>query len=615
MNISLNSSFLKRENVKNEEGIVKSAEPYIQIPKIENLKEMIEKSIEKNANHIAFRLKNKVGHEEYLDIPMQEFAETIDKFGAYLIEKGYKDKRIGVFSENRYEWGVAYLAIVNGAGVVVPMDKSLPKEEIKKILVRSELEQVVTSIKSMDMLLEIIKEGGTKLKNIILMDLYVTEKEQKEIENKLSDKEISQIVSTMSEGPKEIEEKSENIEKYRNIEIDNDKTSMLIFTSATTSNSKAVMLSHKNIANNIYDILTVFDLGTHDRMLSFLPIHHCFECTVGFLTPIYAGSTICYADSLKKLGDNIKEYEITAIIGVPQLLENIYEKLVKTLKKKNKYKTFMLAVKASNTMRRFGIDKRREIFSEVHKGLGGKLRLVVSGAAALNPTIQKALQDIGVNIYQGYGATETSPVVASASSRYDKIGSVGRVLPTVEVKIDKKEGQEIGEILVKGPSVMSGYYNDEESNKAAFTEDGWFRTGDLGYVDKDNYLYISGRTKNVIVLKNGKNIFPDESEALLNNIEGVLETMVFALPAPEDETDVMLSAKIVYDENIFENMEEKEIKEQIWEQVKIINKLQPTYKYIKNIYITKEPLIKTTTMKVKRYEEMKKIQKMIKEEK
>lgn len=575
-------------------------------PKIENMRDLFLISLEENNNPRSFILKDKIQRKEkYFDIYLEQFIDDYEGLGAILLEKGFKDKRIGVCAENRYEWGVAYSSAICGLGLIVPIDKSLPYQEMEKILERAELNVIITSYKQIDNILK-LKEEGLNIPMIVLMDLYTSKKEQETIDEimlKYADKIVS-MRKLIEEGKKINKNKNE----FRNLPIDNEKMAALLFTSATTSVSKAVMLSHKNIVSNVKDLRKMFYLDTNDRILSFLPMHHCFECIVGFLLQMSCGTTICFAESLKSLSKNLKEYEISVMTGVPALFEAIYNKIIREIKKKNKYKAFKLAVKASNTLRMLGVDKRQEIFKDIHQNLGGSLRLLVSGAAPLNPKVEKGIFDLGIAIYQGYGLTETSPVISSGFDKYSHFGSVGKVVPSMQIKIDKIDDSNVGEILVKGPNVMLGYYNDEENNNAIFTKDGWLKTGDVGYI-RDGYLFISGRTKNVIVLKNGKNIFPDESEALINNIEGVKESMVFGLPNKEDEQDIQLTAKIVYDEEYFKDKTEKEIEEDIWKQIKEINKIQPTYKYIKNIFITKEDLIKTTTLKIKRYEEMKKITK------
>ena len=384
---------------------------------------------------------------------------------------------------------------------------------------------------------------------------------------------------------------------------------IMLFTSGTTAKSKAVMLSHKNICTNLMDIAAVIKLTEEDRLLSFLPLHHTFECTVGFLYPISKGCSIAFCGGVRHLSSDISDYKITAMISVPALYEVMYKRLIKEIEKKGKKELLDKGTKISGVLMKFGVDMRKKIFSEIHEKFGGKLRLFVNGGAALDKEVEKGFNDLGIVTVQGYGLTETSPVISAGNDFYRRVGSIGKVFPSLKVKIINKDKDGIGEIIVKGPSVMLGYYNNEEATKEVL-KDGWFYTGDLGYFDKDNFLFISGRSKNVIVLKNGKNIFPEEMETLLCRIEGVKEAMVYGKPEEKDD-DVKICAKIVYDKDIMKetyNLEnEEEIKELLWEKVKEINKTMPAYKYIKEIIITTEELIKTTTQKVKRHEELKKI--------
>ena len=591
----------------------KNAEELFNVKQIENIRELFERSMNENGDPTAFILKDKIqSNEKYLEIQMSKFISHYKALGEILLKKGFKGKRIGVISENRYEWTVSYAAIICGLGIVVPLDKNLPKEELENILNRADLEAICVSDKTIENLLELNEKNKYNLKNIILMDKYTTKKEQESVDKILENKKLVENNNILSFS--QIIEEGKNLRKkeseYDKLEINREEKAEILYTSATTSKSKAVMLSHKNICSNIRDIASMFDVKKGDRLLSILPIFHSFECTVGFIYPLFAGATICYSDGLRKIPDNLKEYKISVMISVPLLLETIYNRIIQKVKKSGKYNQFQFGITMSNTLRKIGVDKRKEIFKEIHEQIGGHLRLVVVGAAALTEETHKKLNEIGINVYQGYGLTETSPVLAAGYGKVNVPGSVGKVLPSVTIKVDKKEDESMGEILVKGPNVMLGYENDEENNREVFTDSGWLKTGDLGYFDKEGNLFISGRAKNVIVLKNGKNVFPDESEVLLNKIPGAKESMVFGYSETEDVTDVVLAAEIVYDKEYFDSIQiegEEKIQNEIWSKVKEINRIQPTYKYIKKIFITEEPLKKTTTLKIRRHEEMKKI--------
>ncbi len=567
--------------------------------KITDIKDMLKKSEEKYSEEDAFKFKTDEPGK-FRTITYKEFINQINCLGTCLMNMGLKDKRIAVISENRYEWGVAYLSVVCGTGIVVPLDRALPENEIKSLIERSEVEVIIYSSKYNEIMEHIRQAGTTKLKYFISMD---TKKE----ENK-----ILSMYELIDKGKKLL---ADGDKRFVDAKIDAEKMSIMLFTSGTTSISKAVALSHKNICTNLQDIASMFDINTNDTFLSFLPLHHTFESTVGFLYPIYAGACIAYCDGVKHLAENIKEYQITVMISVPILYENMYKKVLRGIAKKGKLEKFKKGLKISNFLRKYlHIDLRRKIFKDIHDILGGKVRLFINGAAALDPEVEQGFNDIGINMAQGYGLTETSPVLAAGNGypKYSRNGSVGKAFPSVELKIDEPDKDTgIGEIIARADSVMLGYYGNEEATKEAIV-DGWFHTGDLGYFDKDGYLYITGRKKTVIVLKNGKNIYPEEIEGLIGKIDGVKESFVYGIPSTnKDDKESKINAEIVYDEEriaeILGNVDEEKIKEYMWNYVKDINKTMPPYKYIREIIVTKEELIKTTTQKVKRHEEIKKV--------
>ena len=397
---------------------------------------------------------------------------------------------------------------------------------------------------------------------------------------------------------------------YIDAKIDAEKMGIMLFTSGTTAMSKAVMLSHKNLVTNVMDIIQRFDLTDEDRFLSFLPLHHVFECTVGFLYPISIGGSIAFCEGVKHMAENIKEFEITAMISVPAVFDIIYRKVMKTIEKKGKLANLEKGKKVSQFLLKMKIDLRKQLFKEVHESLGPKLKLVVTGGAALDPETEKGFNDLGFDVEQGYGLTETAPVIAAETPKCRRLGSIGKKFPSVEVKIDDPDEEGIGELMAKGPSIMLGYYENEEATKKVM-KDGWFYTGDLAYKDKDGFIFLTGRQKDMIVLKNGKKVFPEELETLINRLDLVKECIVYGMPDEKDKNDLKLSVKIVYDKKIAEEKysgkSEGELYQILWEKVKEINKTFPPYKYIKNMILTDEELIKTTTQKVKRNEEIKRI--------
>ena len=559
--------------------------------KYTDLKDMLKKTGEMYADRPAYMFKTEK-EGVFKEITHKEFREAINALGTKLIEMGLKDKRIAVISENRYEWGIVYLAVVTGAGVIVPLDKSLPDNEIENLIIRSEVEAIFYSKKYDNIMKQIKEKNNTKIKYFISMDL---EKEENDVYSEYE--LIAEGKKLLNNGNKE----------FLNAKIDAEKMSIMLFTSGTTAMSKAVMLSHKNICANLFDISSVIKIDENDIFLSFLPLHHTFECTVGFLYPISKGGCIAFCEGIRHIAENIKEYKITAMISVPILFESMYKKVIKGIEKKGKLEQVQKGIKISNFLLKFGIDIRKKIFKEIHDNLGGKVRLFVAGGAALDPEAEKGFNDLGFTMYQGYGLTESSPVIAAEDDKYRRLGSIGKAFPSLEVKLEDVNEEGVGELLARGPSIMLGYYNNEEATKETITEDGWLHTGDLAKIDKDGYIFISGRKKFVIVLKNGKNIYPEEIETLINKVEGIKESFVYG--KPEEDGDYKICAKIVYDEELAEEVfgtkDIKELEEKIWKEIKKINKTMPAYKYVREISITNKELIKTTTQKIKRFEEIK----------
>ncbi len=564
----------------------------------DNLRDMINKTTEKFSHKTAFIVKTKNENKiNYRDVTFKEYKEDVNALGTALISLGLKNARVVVISPNRYEWCVTYMAVVNGVGVIVPLDRSLPGNEMQGMLERSQADAIIFDKKYKETIRELKNNCDTiNIKNYICMD----------------DEEDGEFLSyskLLEKGREMVKEKSKDAETYLNAEIDIDKMSILLFTSGTTSLSKAVMLTHRNLIEQIPALRAILDAWPGDVSLSFLPLHHTFGA-VGIWYIYVSGATTVFCDGLKHIQENLKEYGVTVLVTVPLLIENMYKKIMKTLEKEGKIETVNKGRKIANGLEKLHINVRRKLFKDIIDALGGKLRIFVVGAAALDKEISKAFNEFGILVCQGYGLTETSPVVAAEPDKYIKYGSVGFPLRNLQVEIDEPNEEGIGEIKVKGPSVMLGYYGMPKET-ANVLKNGWFYTGDLGYFDKQGYLYITGRKKDVIVLKNGKNIYPDEIESLINKLEYVSETLVFGYPK---EDDLIVTAKIVYNKDYIEenykDMTKEELQNMIWTDIKQINSTVAGYQHVKKIIITDEPLIKTTTAKVKRFLE---IEKTIKE--
>ena len=550
-----------------------------------NFQEYI-KRIEIFSKNVAFKYKE---NNQIKEIKYDQYIKDVKALGTALIDMNIK--RVVVIGNNSYKWCTTYLATTTAGKVIVPLDKALTDIEIGNLIKRSQADAIVYEKKYQKAIDEIIKQG-CDLKHKICMD-------SKEKEDILS---YDKVLET---GRRLVEE-GDN--RYEDIKIDSYKMSIMLFTSGTTSEPKAVMLSQNNICSNIVAINKYVKLYQSDTLLSFLPIHHTFECTITFLYGIYSGSTVAFCEGLRYIQQNLKEYKVSVFVAVPLVLETMYKKIQKAIKDKGKTELINKMVKISNTLLKCHIDLRKVFFKQILDNFGGYLRVVFYGAAPMSKDTIIGYNNLGIEQVQGYGLTETSPVISAETDHKKRPGSIGLVLENLECKIDNPDKDGIGEITVKGPSVMLGYYNNAKATKEVL-KDGWFSTGDYGYIDKDGFLYITGRKKDVIVLRNGENVYPQEIETLINKIPYVKESIVYQ--RGQSKTDTMLCAKIVYDEEIiketFGEKTEEEYKEEIWKEIKEINKNLPLFKHIKKIEITTKELEKTTTQKVKRYKELQKV--------
>lgn len=557
-----------------------------------NIKEIIYNSAEKFSNQIAFVIKHQANKKiTYENITYKKLLEDINSFGTALYKMGLNGKRIAIIGKNTYEWVISHLANLLGGIVSVPLDKDLQYEELENSIIRSKADCIIFDEKLTDKIEKIREENNTNLTSYICMS---------KIEG------FESVEELIKQGKDSIEKGNT---EYIDAKIDENIMNILLFTSGTTSKSKAVMLSQRNIASNIYAMQCVEDIRSTDTNIAFLPFHHIFGSTC-LIMMLACGVETVFPDGLRYIKQNLKEYKVTLFVGVPVLVEAIYKTIMKEIQKQGKTKIIEVAMKISNILLKLHIDIRRKLFKPIIDALGGELRFMISGGAPADPKISKGFNDLGIKTVQGYGLSETSPVIAAENDKALKNGSVGIPMVNDKIEIVNEDENGIGEIRVKGPNVMLGYYEMPELTNEVL-KDGWFYTGDLGCFDKDGYLFITGRNKNMIVLRNGKKVFPEELEILVNRLELVEESMVFGMPSKEDETDVKVSVKIVYNKEVvkekYKGKSEEELYQIIWEQIKELNKSFPRYKHIQKMLLTDEELIKTTTKKIKRQEEMKKI--------
>ena len=403
---------------------------------------------------------------------------------------------------------------------------------------------------------------------------------------------------------------------FMNIRIDENEFKVLIFTSGTTSKSKGVMISNKNLVQNINSISVLVKLYPKDRLFSVLPLHHTYESTIGFILPMANGCSIAVCQGLRYLIDDVNATKPTAMLAVPLLIEKLYKKINESIKKSHKEAIVNSMIHITNVLKSVGIDIKKKVFKEIYDNLGGNLRIIVSAAAPIDKKVGNWLEDIGITFLQGYGLTETAPISALTPEYKPMVGSAGKAIVQADIKVNDPNENGEGEIMIKTPTLMLGYYEDEEATKDVITEDGYFHSGDIGYIDKDGYIYITGRIKNVIVTQNGKNIYPEEIEMLLEKIPTIKEVMVYG-KSPEgedakrkDAKELIITARVIPNEDelnkIKPNMTEQEIHDTIWESIKEVNKKLTSYKAIKCLEIKHGEFEKTSTMKIKRYKELKK---------
>ncbi len=604
---------------------------------IHNFRELIERYKELYSEKLAFKYKLEPKSTNYIEITYAQFVSDIEKLATSLIDLGLTEKRVAIIAPNRYEWCVSYLAITTSNIVVVPLDKALPENEIEGLIKRSEATAVIFDKEYVSTFKKLSNDASTSLKHFICMD-------------KLDEDFCLYYSDLIDNGAKLL---NNNDTKYKEVVIDNNKMAIMLFTSGTTAISKAVALSQANICADIYALSQMAKVTKEDTFLSFLPLHHTFESSCTFLYGTYCGITIAFCDGIRHVATNLKEYNITGFVCVPLMLEIMYKKICKAIEEQGKTKLVKIMSSICNFLLKFGIDIRRKVFKQILDNFAPNLHILIAGGAPMSKEAIQGFLNLGINLLQGYGLTETSPVLAGENDKYKKLGSVGFALPGLEVEIDSPNEDGIGEIKVKGPTVMLGYYDNPEATNEVL-KDGWFYTGDLGYIDKDGFLFITGRKKDVIVLKNGKNIYPEELEILINKLPYVVESIVYGKPNVNDR-DLSLCAKIVYNKDIMEEMyknmqddenvrndkdsentkkaenakdvenakndelqDNKDIQnaqnkenayhEIIWQDIRNnINKLMPAYKYIREITVTDVPLIKTTTQKIKRHEEIENI--------
>lgn len=563
-----------------------------------SIKEIFEHSIKTYANK-EFILEKFDPKGKYEEISYEQFGKDVIGFGTALnrVLKLENRPRIMILSETTYDWYVSYVTLLCGDAIAIPTDKELPENELENVVKRSKADAIIYSEKKADSVKKIM-EKFPQVKYFIKM--YS--------EDGLQNKTVG-MQYLINEGTKFV---NSGDDYFAKVETDPDEFKVLLFTSGTTSNAKGVMLTSRNLAENINAATAYAKVYPEDRFFSVLPLHHTYESTIGFLLPMAWGSSIAVCQGLKHIVPNMLESKPSVLISVPLLIENLYKKINASIKKAGKDGLVGSMLHITNALKMVGVDVKRKVFSDIYENLGGNLRFIVSAAAPIDAKIGKWVEDIGITFLQGYGLTETAPIAALTPEYQPKVGSAGKAIPKGEIRIEDPNEDGEGEVLIKTPTLMIGYYEDEKAtNEVIEVIDGerWFHSGDIGYLDKDGFLYITGRSKNVIVTQNGKNIYPEEIELLLAQVPEIKECMVYGKQDEKDPSnkELIISVKVIPNlDKIGENLPDEEIREIIWPKIKEVNKKLTSYKAIKNLEIKHDEFEKTTTMKIKRYAEIKK---------
>ncbi len=575
--------------VSRVEGVKNSKDPLIRyrdIRPIIDIKHMLMTSAELFAENTAFYTKDEHGGD-YRKITYREAKEDVDALGTSLTALGLKGKPIAIIGDNSYRWAVSYLAVTCGTGIVVPLDKELPAGELEQLVAQGEVECIIYGKKFESVFKDIKARGETKLSYLISMEAAEHE-----------DTALS-FTKLIQSGKELLKEGNRD---FLDAVIERDVMNILLFTSGTTGVSKGVMLSHGNIVEDLMASPTLLKVSPEDIFFSVLPIHHTYECTCGFLMPLYRGASIAYCEGLKYILKNLSEVKPTMFLTVPLIMESIYKRIWSQARKSGADKKLATLLKINKVTRKLGINLVPKKITDV---FGGRMRIMICGGAAIDPAILEGIQDFGIMALQGYGLTECAPICALNPDVSPKSRSAGYIPPGFDMKIHDPDPETgIGEICAKGPNIMLGYFKNEEATKEVL-KDGWFFTGDLGYMDEDRFVYITGRKKNVIITKNGKNVYPEEIEYYLGRIPYVSESLVWGKDS-EDGGDTLIFATIKTDEEAIaevlgQDHTDEQVLELLWTEIDKINEDLPFFKRIKKIDIRKTDFEKTTGKKIKRF--------------
>lgn len=540
--------------------------PYYKVKKQRDLRELLLYCKNKYADQSAFiyNIKKDIITKTYNDV-----FEDVKGLGNYFISKGYRRKHIAVFAPNSYEWIVSYFAIVNTNNIAVPLDKELLIEDFIDLITHSSTEVLITTKEYADYYKK-NKSKLPKIKEVIILD----------------DEKFGNTIT-----------KHNKLELYSKVKIDSKSTCSILYTSGTTGKSKGVMLTHSNIANNVTGVAEIFKLGKTNILV--LPLHHSFGFNTIVLNCMLQGTEVIINQGLKYILEDFKRFKPTDAVLVPLFVEGFYKKIWKSIEDKNKTKVVKTLIFISNALLKVKIDVRRKLFSEILNVFGGNLKLIISGAAPLSSEYIKGFRSFGIEIRQGYGITECSPVVSACRNNFYNDYSVGQIVPGLKVKINNPDKNGVGEIWVKGHSVMQGYYKNKKETARVLDSKGWFNTEDLGFVDSKKFLFINGRLKNLIILPNGKNVSAEELEQKISKIKDIKEVVVSG-KKDNNGVEFYINAEIFIDPDSLSSSNIEIKQNEIKTEIANLNKKLPIFKNINNIEFRECEFPKTTTKKIRR---------------
>lgn len=553
--------------------------------KYTSLRDICTKGAQDYKNNVAF-LKKDTKEGEYIPVTYARLLNDVKALSTWLLSLDLPSNKVAVIGDNSYEWWVAYFAATCSGMVIVPIDKDLSLGEMENLLSDSNSSVVFCKEDYVD------AAKKCNIEKICTIDFYKNEESTTTGMSYLIDEGNTMLKNGDT--------------SFDQVQIDPEATVALLYTSGTTGKPKGVMLSHKNITTVINDTQKIVKIYPSDRSLSILPCHHTFECTL-CLFLLSQGASIAFFEGLRYIMDNFKQAQATILVGVPLIFESIYKKLSKSIKKSGKEKLVKSAIKINKALSMFGKDQSRTLFKDIHEAFGGHLRLIMCGGASLDPAVVEGLVNFGFSLIRGYGLTETAPLITATpdfdKQRNKKLKSVGAVIPSGKLKIENPDENGIGEIFYKGDNIMQGYYNMPEET-AEILKDGWIKTGDLGFIDKKGWLFLTGRSKNVIITKTGKNIYPEELEVLVKNTKIIKECMVYEAETGS-EGDTKIAIQLIPDYDYIKEIhgsgfDTEKCNALAIDAVHDINKTLPVYKQMQKIFIRTKAFKLTNTMKIKR---------------